>query len=107
MVKNITPAELKRRLDSGESLIVIDVREDWELAITRVPFATHIPMDEIIERVDEIPKDRQVVFMCKAGGRSAQVASYLATRGYPDSLNLEGGILNWARQVDPKLPTMY
>ncbi len=107
MVKTISPKALKERLDAGEAITVIDVRESWELRQSSVPFATHIPMNDIPGRVDELPKDVPVVIMCKVGGRSERVTEYLDSLGYENVFNLEGGILAWAGQIDPALPRGY
>lgn len=104
---DITPRQLKARLDAGETLTVIDVREGWELALSRVSFATHIPMNDIPARLADVPHDVPVVIMCKVGGRSAQVAAYLHGQGFDNVLNLSGGILGWATDCDPSLPTSY
>ena len=104
---DITPKDLKTRIDAGEAITVIDVREGWELAIAHVDFAEHIPMNDIPERLADVPRDVPVVIMCKVGGRSAQVAAYLQQQGYNNVLNLTGGILRWAKEVDPALPKIY
>jgi len=106
-IKTISPAELKARLDAGEDLFVLDVRMDWELAISQLDFAQQIVLDELPERMAEIPQDRPVVLVCRSGGRSMQACQFLAAQGWPTLYNLEGGILEWARQVDPSLPTFY
>jgi rhodanese-related sulfurtransferase len=100
---DITPKELKQRLDAGEAITVIDVREPWELKIARLDFAQHIPMGDILERIGEVPRDVPVVIMCHVGGRSAQVTDYLNSIGYDNVLNLDSGITGWAVQVDPTL----
>jgi len=104
---DINPKTLKARLDAGEAITVIDVREAWELAITHVDFAQHIPMNSIPDRLADVPHDVPVVIMCKVGGRSAQVAGYLQAQGYNNVLNLSGGILQWATDIDPSLPNAY
>ncbi|MHB8627714.1 MAG: rhodanese-like domain-containing protein [Aggregatilineales bacterium] len=100
---DITPKELKQRLDAGEAITVIDVREPWELKIARLDFAQHIPMNDILERIGEVPRDVPVAIMCHVGGRSAQVTDYLNSIGYDNVLNLDGGIMGWTVQVDPSL----
>jgi rhodanese-related sulfurtransferase len=107
MLKTISPKALKERLDAGEAITVIDVREGWELQRSALDFATHIPMNSIPDRIDEVPKDTPVVIMCKVGGRSEAVTEYLDSLGYDNVINLEGGILGWAREVDPALPKIY
>lgn len=109
MIGSMTPLELKARLDAGEDLLVIDVRNDWELEISSVDFATHIVLFDLPQRADEVPMDRPVVFICRSGNRSLQAAYFLANNGWPaeNMYNLEGGILRWAREVDPTLPMSY
>jgi rhodanese-related sulfurtransferase len=107
MPLQITPLELKARLDAGEALQVIDVRNDWELAITSVPFAKHIVLDDLPQRLDEVAKGEPIVVMCRSGGRSMHAALFLEANGWENIINLEGGILGWARDVDPSLPTNY
>ena len=102
-MNNITASQLKQRLDAGESLTVIDIREPWELKIAQLDFAQHIPMGQILSRLNDIPHDKPVVIMCHVGGRSAQVTSYLNGIGYDNVLNLDGGISGWAQTVDPSL----
>ena len=106
-IVDITPIELKQRLDDGEAIDVIDVRESWELAIMSLPFARQIRMVEVFVRLDEIPRDRPVVIMCRTGSRSIRTVEMLRTRGYDNVLNLEGGILAWARELDPTMPQFY
>jgi rhodanese-related sulfurtransferase len=109
MIQEITATELKARLDQGEALVVIDIREDWELEITQVDFARHLPMSSLRAHLDDIPKDQSVVFICRSGSRSMQVAQALSMNGWAATklFNLRGGILAWAREVDPSLPTHY
>jgi rhodanese-related sulfurtransferase len=109
MIKSITPTELKARLDDGEDLLVVDVRLDWELQISKLDFATQIVLQDLPLRANEIPKDKPVVFICRSGGRSMQAAEFLAFYGWPEEnlMNLEGGILRWARDVDQSLPLNY
>jgi rhodanese-related sulfurtransferase len=107
MVKTISPKALRERLDTGEAITVIDVREAWELQRSSLPFATHIPMNDLPARVDEVPKDVPVVVMCKMGGRSERVVEYLDALGYTNVINLEDGIMGWAAQVDPKVNARY
>jgi adenylyltransferase/sulfurtransferase len=105
-VPEITPTELHARLERGESLAVVDVREPWEWEIGNL--AAHgarlIPMNEVPERLDEIPRDRPVVLQCRSGVRSARVLDFLRENGFTDVHNLAGGILAWSEQVDPSVP---
>jgi adenylyltransferase/sulfurtransferase len=104
MIEEIAAPVLQARLASSDPPMVLDVREDWELEIVRLPGILHVPMNTVPERLSELPQDRQIVVMCRSGGRSLKVAQYLQSRGYRVA-NLTGGILAWAEQVDPQLPT--
>ncbi|HEY0035373.1 MAG TPA: rhodanese-like domain-containing protein, partial [Longimicrobium sp.] len=105
-VPEITPSELKERLDRGDKLTIIDVREphEWEIGNLEPQGARLIPMGEIPERLDEISPEDEVVLQCRSGGRSAQVLHYLRAQGYERLLNLKGGILAWSDEVDPSIP---
>ncbi|MBI5930789.1 MAG: hypothetical protein HY862_15875 [Chloroflexi bacterium] len=108
-IQNMKPAELKRRLDAGEDIAVIDVRQDWELEISNLEFAKQIVLTDLPLRAGEIPQDKPVIFVCRSGGRSMQAAEFFAVQGWPEEnlYNLDGGILRWARDVDPSLPKIY
>jgi adenylyltransferase/sulfurtransferase len=103
MVHDLTPEELQSRLQAGESLIVIDVREPHELEISSLPFARPIPMGEITARVGELDPEATTIVICRSGGRSMQVARYLDSRGFRSVSNLTGGILAWGERIDPSL----
>ena len=83
--------------------IIIDVREDDEVAQAAIPGAVHIPMGELLDRLDEVPRDRQVVVICHSGGRSENVCRYLEANedGFENIANLEGGIVAWAQSGLP------
>lgn len=103
-VGEIAPTELKRRVDRGERPLILDVREDEEIAIAEFPGALHIPMGEITSRLTELDPDRETVVVCHHGIRSAQVAIYLARMGFERVSNLSGGIDAWSATVDPAVP---
>ena len=103
MIKEMSPAEFVARRDQGETPVLLDVREDWELGIARIDGAVHIPMGDIPARLGELAPERELVVLCRSGGRSAQVARYLERQGFSSVWNLAGGILAWAQQVDPTL----
>ena len=108
IVNNIArtlPAELKRRIDAGETPCILDVREPWELAICGLPGARHIPLNEIPARFSELDATSAIIVVCKGGGRSRRAAKYLTARGFSRVSTLAGGIDAWAREVDPALPT--
>jgi len=102
-ITEIEPLELKRRLDAGEPLAVLDVREPWEVAIARLPGSRHIPLGELPARIGELDSSAELIVMCKAGGRSLRAAMFLQTRGFSHVANLTGGIDAWTRDVDPSL----
>lgn len=105
MLGEMSPMEFAKRSEADPAPVLLDVREDWELAISRIDAAVHIPMGEIPSRFRELEPDRDIVVMCRSGGRSAVVARFLLQQGYPRVWNLSGGILAWSEQVDPALPT--
>ena len=103
----ITAPELKALMDSGREFSLIDVREPVEWDIVRIPGATLIPKDRILsgEALAELPHDRPIVLHCKSGVRSAEALAAVKKAGFADATHLQGGLLAWARQVDPSLPT--
>jgi rhodanese-related sulfurtransferase len=105
MVGELTPREFLDRRDAGEEMTLLDVREDWEVALAPVPTDTvHIPMGEISDRLAELAPEKEIVVICRSGGRSAQVAEYLERQGFGKVFNLCGGILAWSRVIDPRIP---
>jgi adenylyltransferase/sulfurtransferase len=104
-VDEITAVELKRRIDLGQDLQLIDVREPHEYAIARLPNTTLIPLGQIVNRRAEIDPTRQAIVFCKVGLRSAAAVHRLKEAGYSGRLiNLKGGILAWSKDVDPSVP---
>ncbi len=98
-MEQITPQELKARLDQKDPLVLLDVREGWELPLCRLPGATHIPIEEIEFRTEELNPEDEIVVFCHQGIRSAAVAEYLQRLGFK-AVNLAGGLEAWARTVD-------
>jgi len=102
---NITPSELKTRLDQGEKLRLIDVREPDEWAIGRLPQAELIPLSQFQKRAtEELEPEEKIVLYCHHGVRSGRAQDYLKAQGYSDVINLTGGIDAWSAQVDPTVP---
>jgi len=99
----ITPVQLKARLDRGDSPVVLDVREVQEYKINRIPGSVLIPLGELPQRVGELDPSREIVAQCKSGVRSAKAAEFLRQKGYRVK-NLKGGILRWIDDVDPSQP---
>jgi len=101
---DITPTELSQRLANGEDILLIDVREPHEWSAGHIDGATHIPMRDVPQRLAEIPKDKEVVMICRSGGRSSHVQQHLlGAGGYTRVLNLTGGMQRWAREVDSSI----
>jgi rhodanese-related sulfurtransferase len=100
-MEQISPQELKARMDQRQAPALLDVREDWETKLCRLENAIHIPIEEIEVRVDELTPDEELVVYCHQGVRSAAVAEYLRQRGFTNVKNLAGGLDAWARTVDP------
>jgi adenylyltransferase/sulfurtransferase len=102
----IRPAALKQRLDSGERLPILDVREPDELKICSLGNTINIPMSQLADRVAELEKYKasNLIVMCRSGGRSLRCADFLLTQGFEHVINLDGGILAWSDEVDPSIP---
>ncbi|MEN9526409.1 MAG: hypothetical protein RLY56_360 [Pseudomonadota bacterium] len=103
MVQELSVEDLKAQLDAGGQPLVIDVREAWELDISKVAFAKHVPMAQVPDRVGEFDAATPIIVMCRSGGRSMQVARFLESRGFRSVSNLTGGILAWGERIDPSL----
>jgi len=99
----ISPQDLKSRLDRGQRPVLLDVRQDWETKLCRLANAVHIPIEEIEFRTEELNPDDEIVVYCHQGVRSAAVAAYLRERGFAKALNLAGGLDLWARTVEPTM----
>jgi rhodanese-related sulfurtransferase len=103
-VPEITPTEFVARRDAGSDLTLLDVREDWELAVADVPGTVHIPMGQVADRIGELDRTKEVVVLCRSGRRSLEVAKFLQQNGFT-AVNLAGGILAWSRELDATIPT--
>jgi sulfur-carrier protein adenylyltransferase/sulfurtransferase len=100
----ITPKELKERLDRGDEVFVLDVREPHEYQICKLEGSTLIPLGELPKRMHELDSAREMIVHCKLGGRSAKAVDLLRQAGFKKIKNLTGGIDAWAQQVDPSMP---
>ena len=96
-VKEIDPVELKQRMDAGEEIALLDIRSDAELASGVLPQAEHLPMHLIPVKLQDLPRDKEVVLYCRSGARSYHACAYLAQQGITNVVNLRGGIIAWAR----------
>jgi sulfur-carrier protein adenylyltransferase/sulfurtransferase len=102
-VPQITVTELKRRIDAGEDPFILDVREPFEYQIANIG-GKLIPQGEVPQRLAEIDRDREIIVQCKSGGRSQRIAEFLKQSGYPEVVNLAGGILAWSSEIDSTVP---
>ena len=103
----ITPAELKRRLDAGEPISLIDVREPAEFQVARIADAQLVPMRTVpagLQNLEAAAEDRTLVVFCHHGVRSANVVSWLREQGVANCQNLAGGIDRWSLEIDPTVP---
>src|SRR4030088_2295169 len=100
----ITAVELKQRLDRGDDLKIVDVREPNEYQINRIPGSVLIPLGDVPKRYSELDPDDLIVVHCKMGSRSAKAADFLRSVGFKNVLNLKGGVLDWVDKVDPTQP---
>jgi rhodanese-related sulfurtransferase len=110
-MQQITPAALAEWLAEAESStargtpVLLDVREPWELELAKIPGSVAIPLREIPGRSAELDEDAPIVCICHHGGRSAQAAMFLESRGFKNIFNLQTGVDGWARQIDPEMKT--
>ena len=98
------PRELKERLDRGEPIVIVDVREPQEYQINRIEGSRLIPLGELPQRYEELDQNAAIVMQCKSGARSAKATGFLRSIGFKNVRNLAGGILGWIDQVDPSQP---
>jgi rhodanese-related sulfurtransferase len=101
-IQQITPIELKARLDAGEDLFLLDVREQNEREICNIG-GELIPKDTVVDNLERLPKDKEIVVYCRSGGRSQWVAEQLRSHGFERLFNLAGGMLRWSDDVDPSV----
>jgi rhodanese-related sulfurtransferase len=106
MPREISAADLASRQREGKPILLVDVREDWERQIARLPQDTHVPLHSLVARAGEIvpPAGGEVVIYCHAGVRSWMAAQYLEHVGLQDVISLAGGIDAWSVEVDPAVP---
>jgi rhodanese-related sulfurtransferase len=104
VVREVSVQELKALRDRGEKPLVLDVREDWELQLARIPDVVHVPMNQLPGRLAQFERETPVIVMCHAGGRSLRVAHFLLNQGFTSVANLTGGIQAWSESVDATVP---
>ncbi|MFC3883290.1 rhodanese-like domain-containing protein [Bacillus songklensis] len=98
-IPTITTEELKRKLEAGEKLLLVDVREDEEVASGKIPTAIHIKMGDIPANLDYFDKNKEYIFICRSSYRSERVCEYLQEQGYKVR-NMVGGMLEWSGDVE-------
>ena len=104
-IPQISATELKQRLDQGDDIQIVDVREAHELSVAKMPGTIHIPLGQVLSRMSEIDPNRETVVHCKMGGRSARAIDALQRSGFKGKLmNLKDGIIGWSNEVDPSVP---
>ena len=107
-MKEISVTQLKAKMDAGEDIELIDVRQPDEWATAKIEGAKLIPLGEIIQRMDEIDASKEIVVHCKMGGRSARAIQALEQAGFKGEMsNLVGGITAWSDEIDPSVPKYH
>jgi adenylyltransferase/sulfurtransferase len=103
--QNLTTTQVKEKLDRGDTFRLIDVREEDEHATAHIDGAELLPLSRAREWLTQLAPDEELVFFCHVGGRSQQVASYLAYQhGFTNVANMLGGIDDWSLRIDPTIP---
>lgn len=104
-MQQITATELKQRLDSGDDIQLIDVRQPDEYAFAKIEGAKLIPLGEVVRRMNELDDSKETIIHCKMGGRSAKAIELLQQAGFKGNMsNMKGGITAWSNEVDAKVP---
>jgi rhodanese-related sulfurtransferase len=100
----IKPADVKERLDRGESLVLVDVREQWEYDVCRIEGARLVPLGSLAASLNTLPDVDEVICYCHHGMRSLDAAAWLRFQGFAKAKSLAGGIERWSVEIDPKVP---
>lgn len=93
-MEKITVQQLIKEMNDGNQLNIIDVREDFEIALGTIPGAKHIPLGDIPNRLEEFDKNKKYYLICRSGGRSGNACAFLSDQGY-DVVNIDGGMVDW------------
>jgi len=104
-VPEISVAELKKRLDAGEELVILDIREPHELRISKLNNTFHIPLADLADRLEELKdiKEKEIVIYCRSGRRSGIATTFMQEEGFRSVFNLKGGINAWSDEIDPSV----
>jgi rhodanese-related sulfurtransferase len=100
----ISPKELKTRLDKGDRLVLVDVREEWEYSLAKLDSSILIPLGTLPQSLTRLSRDSEIIAICHHGMRSADATNFLLQQGFPNVKNLVGGIDAWSTQVDGTIP---
>jgi len=100
----ISPKELKKCLDNGDKLVLVDVREEWEYSLAKVNGSILIPLGTLPQSLAQLNRDSEIIAICHHGMRSADATNFLLQQGFPKVKNLVGGIDAWSTQVDGTVP---
>tara|TARA_B100001769_G_C21835457_1_gene453576 strand:+ start:278 stop:628 length:351 start_codon:yes stop_codon:yes gene_type:complete len=98
------PLEVKELLDSGISLVLLDVREHWEFDYCKIPNSIHIPLSNVTKRISEFEKKDPIILICHNGRRSRHIGEELINMGFDNVINLKGGVDKWADDIDKSMP---
>lgn len=103
--EDVTPEQVKARLDAGEDLLLVDVREPDEFDIATIEGSELLPLSQAQQWANDLPRDKPVIIFCHHGSRSARVAMALNQQlGYTNIANMTGGIDAWSQRIDPSVP---
>lgn len=101
---SISVTDLKARIDKGDGLVLLDVREDWEYSLAKIEGSVLIPLGTLPNSLDKLDPKTEIVAYCHHGMRSADATGFLLQQGFSNVKNLVGGIDAWSLQIDPKVP---
>ncbi len=103
-VQQLQPLDLKKKLDNGEDIFLLDVREPWEFSLAAIDGSENFPLAEVVDRQQEFMFEEEVVVICHYGERSQRAATELVECGFKTVYNLVGGIDGWSQVVDASVP---
>lgn len=103
-ISQVHPQTLKARLDAGEAIVIVDVREIWEYSLAHIPGSINFPLGQLADCVMELDAEDEIIVCCHHGARSYEGAQILMESGFPRVANLIGGIDAWSCLVDPSIP---
>lgn len=102
-MREISPKDLHARLQAGDTVTLLDVREPWERQLCALTDSIHAPMQQVPAAIDSLDPEQEIIVYCHSGVRSFHVGKFLEHHGFKRVLNLSGGIDAWAREVDPTM----